>query len=284
MENIGQVTLKTISLFGHSFQVNPETFIMTWVVMALLIAGGYFFGRHLKSVPGAVQNLCEVVFEFVEELTLSTLGTKEGRRFLPFIFTLFVFVLLSNWIGIIPNVFALVGSLFAVVHKVFGGNVQFAIEGFSKINLIPDMGAWYSFFFKLPALSEPTRSVNTDLALAIMVFLVVHVNSIAKNGVKEYLKGYWGDVIPCHGWWLLLAPVNLFIPLNIIGEVSSVISHSFRLFGNIFGGFMIITIVSSLVKFFVLPIGLLAFFGLFAGLVQAFVFTMLAITYIGQKA
>ena len=74
------------------------------------------------------------------------------------------------------------------------------------------------------------------------------------------------------------------IIINIIGELSSVVSHSFRLFGNILGGFMIITIVSSLVKFIGIPVLLLGFFGLFAGLVQAFVFTMLAITYIGQKA
>ena len=74
------------------------------------------------------------------------------------------------------------------------------------------------------------------------------------------------------------------IVLNIIGEISAVVSHSFRLFGNIFGGFMIFTIVSSLIHHLLIPVGLLAFFGLFAGLVQAFVFTMLAITYIGQKA
>ena len=59
-----------------------------------------------------------------------------------------------------------------------------------------------------------------------------------------------GDIVPSHGWWILLFPINPFFYLNLISEVSSVVSHSFRLFGNIFGGFMILVIVSSLVKQF----------------------------------
>ena len=284
MDNLGQVTLSTVSLFGHTFQINPMTFYMTWIVMGLTVLLAYLSTLNLRVIPNSVQNLCEVIFEFVEELTLGTLGKKEGRRFLPFIFTIFIFTLLANWIGIVPNVAKLLGSVIAMLHTLFGGAASVAFEGFTNIQVSPAPQSWYSFLFKVPDLQEPTRSVNTDLAMALMVFIVVHFNSLFKKGPIEYLKQYWGDVIPCHGWWLLLAPINIMIPLNLIGEVSSVVSHSFRLFGNIFGGFMIVTIVSSLIKFFVIPIGLLAFFGLFAGLVQAFVFTMLAITYIGQKA
>ena len=97
-------------------------------------------------------------------------------------------------------------------------------------------GNWFHFYSNVPH-EEPTRSVNTDLAIALVVFIVVHFNGMFKNGILGYLKGYWGDVIPCKGWWLLLAPINIMIPLNIISEVSSVISHSFRLFGNIFRWF-----------------------------------------------
>ncbi|RAP33351.1 ATP synthase F0 subunit A [Candidatus Marinamargulisbacteria bacterium SCGC AG-439-L15] len=283
MEKIGKVSLTTFNLFGHEFQLNMVTIGMTWVTIGLIIFAGYLICKNLKTIPSGIQSIGELIYEFIEDLTLGTLGKKEGKPFVPFIFTLFIFILLSNWIGIIPNIPKLLGCILAVLHKVIGGNSQLIFEGITAIKLTPDPSAWYAFLFKVPDFEEPTRSISTDLAMGLMVFVVVHVNAVRKNGFLGYLKGYWGDVMPCEGKWLLLAPVNIMIPLNIIGEVSSVVSHSFRLFGNIFGGFMIITIVSSLIKFLVIPIGLLAFFGLFAGLVQAFVFTMLAITYIGQK-
>lgn len=283
MTNLAPPELSTLSLFGHVFQINLNPIIMTWIVMALLLIMAYFATRTLRSVPETGQNLVEVVYDFVEDLTLSTLGKKEGKGFVPFIFTIFTFILLANWIGVIPNLAQLLGILLALIHNIFGSDsVSLAFEGLTQINLTQASGSWYSFLFKIPH-EEPTRSVNTDLAIALVVFVVVHFNGIWKKGILEYLKGYWGDVIPCKGYWLLLAPINIMIPLNIISELSAVISHSFRLFGNIFGGFMIVTIVSSLVKFLAVPIGLQAFFGLFSGLVQAFVFTMLAITYIGQK-
>ena len=97
------------------------------------------------------------------------------------------------------------------------------------------------------------------------------------------LKPFVDDPFPMKGWTIILFPINPFFYLNIIGSIANVVSHSFRLWGNIFGGAMIIVIVSTLIKHLLLPVGLLGFFGLFAGIVQAFVFTMLAVTYIGQK-
>ncbi len=72
----------------------------------------------------------------------------------------------------------------------------------------------------------------------------------------------------------------IFLPLNIVGELAKVISISFRLFGNILGGGIIIVVVSHLVFNMVLPLGLDLFFVFFVGTVQAFVFTMLTLTYI----
>ena len=261
-----------------------EGFKHFFIYFSVLILFGYLSSRRLKQIPSTFQNICEILFEFVKDLTYGTLGKKDGKRFLPFIFTIFIFVLAANWIGIVPNFLKFFGSVIALAHAGIGGAATVTLESWNQINISPAVGAWYEFLFNVPSLVEPTRSVNTDLALALMVFIAVHVNSVVKKGPLEYLKQYWGDVMPCHGFWLLLAPINIMIPLNIIGEVSSVVSHSFRLFGNIFGGFMIVTIVSSLVSHLLIPVGLLAFFGLFAGIVQAFVFTMLAITYIGQKA
>jgi len=74
-------------------------------------------------------------------------------------------------------------------------------------------------------------------------------------------------------------PIFLMFPLNIVGEFAKVISISFRLFGNIMGGAIIVIVVSHLLFFVAIPVVLNAFFGLFVGSVQAFVFTMLYLTY-----
>jgi len=284
MDNIGKIAYLSFEFMGQPYSIK-YLYVMTWVVMALILGFVYFASRRLQNVPKTSQNILEIVYEFIKDLTVSTLGKKSGMTFLPFILMIFIFTLLANWIGILPNIFRLVGIILALGHKfIFQADIPMTLQSWSNISIQPEMTTWYSWLFKVPDFEEPTRSVNTDLAMALMVFIVVHVNAIYRKGFIEYLKGYWGDVIPCHGWWLLLFPINLFIPLNIIGEISSVVSHSFRLFGNIFGGYMIVMIVGSLTKFVLVPVPLLAFFGLFAGVVQAFVFTMLAITYIGQKA
>lgn len=287
MDKIGNVIAYPINLFGLTFTVDPINIIMTWFVIALLILGCYFLTRNLKEVPNKKQNMLELTYEFVNELTTSTLGNKDGKRFFPFIFMIFTFCLLANWIGIFPNIFKFIGSFIAVFDMLLGNNeISFVINSWSSIEIVftENFNSFYKFLITMPDFVEPTRSVNTDLALAIMVFIVVHVNSFRKKGILEYLKQYWGDAFPCNKKTIWFAPINLFIYMNIISEISGVVSHSFRLFGNIFGGFLIFTIVSSLIHHLIVPVGLLGFFGLFSGLVQAFVFTMLAITYIGQKA
>tara|TARA_A100001015_G_C14987745_1_gene712329 strand:+ start:189 stop:1046 length:858 start_codon:yes stop_codon:yes gene_type:complete len=284
MDKIGEISTVTFELFGQVITLNSNMFIMTYVVIALLVFLSILATRKLKLIPGVLQNLFEVLFDFIEDVTLGTLGRKDGKSFVPLIFTIFIFVLAANWIGILPHITTFVGFLIAMVHHLFTGEAgQWIVDGITKTTFIPNVNTFYHVLFQLPEFEEPTRSVNTDLALGILVFFVVHINSIKKHGLLEYFRSYMGDIVPSHGWWILLFPINPFFYLNVISEVSAVVSHSFRLFGNIFGGFMILVIVSSLVQHVLIPVGLLAFFGLFAGLVQAFVFTMLAITYIGQR-
>ncbi|MGC9324508.1 MAG: F0F1 ATP synthase subunit A [Desulfomonilia bacterium] len=119
----------------------------------------------------------------------------------------------------------------------------------------------------IPGLSEPTQDLNTTLSLGVTGFFVAHYSGIKFKGIKSYLKSY------CE-------PIFFMAPLNIIGELSKVISISFRLFGNIKGGAIIILVVSALVYSLLLPPFLYGFFGLFVGTIQAFVFTMLTLVYI----
>lgn len=281
MDQLGQVTLKTISFFGHQISFNPNTFIMTWLVMGLILLAAYVGAKNLRKKPGKLQSIFELIHEFLEEITIGTLGEKDGRKYLPFIITLFIFILLANWVGVLPNVFQFIGGLLLGFHKLFGGNIEIVGEGMTAAKLIVPETAWYRFLFNIPLIEEPTRSVNTDLALAIFVFVLCLAYGFKNKGLFGFFKSLVVEPFPMEGFMILLLPANIF--LNLIGLVANVVSHSFRLFGNIFGGGMIIVIVSSLLKFFIVPVALFAFFGLFAGLVQAFVFTMLAVSYLQQN-
>ncbi|MFP4194888.1 MAG: F0F1 ATP synthase subunit A [Desulfosalsimonas sp.] len=126
---------------------------------------------------------------------------------------------------------------------------------------------WLGVF---PHLGEPTSDLNTTLAMGIMGFVIAHYVGIREKGIKAYLKGY------CE-------PIFFMIPLNVIGELSKVISISFRLFGNIMGGDIIVIVVTYLTFSLVLPPFLTAFFFLFIGAIQAFVFTMLTLVYIAVQ-
>ena len=126
---------------------------------------------------------------------------------------------------------------------------------------------WIGMF---PHMHEPTNDLNTPLSLGIMGFFIAHYAGIRAKGVKGYVKDYF-------------EPIFFMAPLNIIGELSKVISISFRLFGNIMGGTIIILVVSHLVFSLVLPPLLNMFFVIFIGAIQAFVFTMLTLVYIAVQ-
>jgi F-type H+-transporting ATPase subunit a len=123
----------------------------------------------------------------------------------------------------------------------------------------------------IPGFMEPTRNLNVPLGLGLIAIFVVHFTAIRVKGLWGHLEKYVNPI------------KNPLAALDIVSEVSKVVSISFRLFGNILGGAIIIVVVSSLVNYVVLPVGLNMFFGIFVGTIQAFVFTMLALTYIGVE-
>lgn len=132
----------------------------------------------------------------------------------------------------------------------------------------------------VPWLDEPTRDINTALALGTIAFCYIQVIIIKTHGIGNYIKD-------------LFKPFFIMLPLNIIGKFSSVISHSFRLFGNIFGGSIITKLYFTAIKgsivlellgiFTGLNFLIVIFFTLFEGLLQAFVFSMLTLTYLSIK-
>lgn len=200
---------------------NSQTLIMTWVVMGIMIAFGLLATRRLGLIPNPLQTLAELMVGGFMNLANDALEEK-GRTFFPLILTLFMFLILSNWLGLIPF------------------------------------------------LSEPSKDLNTPLGLGVMGFFIAHYVGLRTKGLKNYLKGY------CE-------PIFFMAPLNVIGELAKVVSISFRLYGNIMGGAIIIVVVSDLVYHLILPPFLYGFFGLFVGSIQAFVFTMLTLVYISVQ-
>ncbi len=121
----------------------------------------------------------------------------------------------------------------------------------------------------IPGAYSPTEDLSTTLALALLIYVLGHVASIVKKGFRTWLKGFF-------------EPYFIMLPLNIAGEVSEFISHSFRLYGNIFGGGILLGVIYMMAPYIV-PVPLMAWFGIAMGIIQTAVFTLLASVYIQNK-
>jgi F-type H+-transporting ATPase subunit a len=155
-------------------------------------------------------------------------------------------------------------GMFVYSHCVFAASLFIFIALCNTASLIP----W---------LDEPTRDLNTTLALGIIAFFYIQSVAIKTRGIGSYIKDFF-------------QPFFVMFPLNVIGKLSSIVSISFRLFGNIFGGAIITKLYFSAIRGSIIleSLGILsgvnflivAFFTLFEGLLQAFVFAMLTLTYL----
>jgi len=222
MNELGKIHQLIIPFMGHNLTFNIEAIAMTWIVCGLLIAFGLLAARKKARLPGPMQIIGELFVSQFFNLAEDALNKEMAKKYGPLICALFMFLVLSNWLGILPH------------------------------------------------LEEPTRDLNTPLSLGIMGFVIAHYVAIKTKGLKAYVKEYF-------------QPIFFMMPLNVIGEVAKIVSISFRLFGNIMGGSIIILVVSYLTFNIIFPPLLNAFFGLFVGAIQAFVFTMLTLVYISVQ-
>jgi F-type H+-transporting ATPase subunit a len=132
-------------------------------------------------------------------------------------------------------------------------------------------------FAIIPGIEEPTRDLNTALACGLVSFVYIQYEAIKRQGIRAYISSYF-------------KPIFLLFPINVIGRLATLISMSFRLFGNIFGGALITQIYFSAISvhWVLQAVALLSginilivgFFTLFEGTLQAFVFMMLTLTYL----
>lgn len=163
----------------------PHHVVFSWVVMAVLIGLALALPRRPALVPTGLQNAMEAALEFVLGLIDDVIG-PEGRRVLPLIATLGLYILFSNLLGLVP--------------------------GFSA----------------------PTDNVNTTASCALVVFFTYHWIGIRKHGLWPYLRHFAGPV----PW---LAP--LMVPIELISHLARPLSLSVRLFGNMMGGHILLSMI-----------------------------------------
>jgi F-type H+-transporting ATPase subunit a len=203
------------------------------VIIALFVSAARRVTLHPKSkLVNAVETICEMILDLVDEVFHDR---AKARKYFPFLMTIFMFILVNNWLGLLPGV----GSI-TVMTK----------EGLA------------------PLFRGANADLNTTLALAIISVVMTQIYAARELGVAKHLKKYFS-----------LNPIMTFVGmLELVGEFSKMVSFSFRLFGNIFAGEVLLAVIA-----FLAPLAApLPFFGLelFVGLVQALVFTMLTLVFL----
>ena len=220
--------------------------------------------EDLTKIPQWVINVAGVDFVFNSETIIMS--------WIVMAVLILFGILATRKIGFLPGSYQTIAE---VLVAAFEGLVNDALDEGNR-QYFPLIMTLFLFLWLcnlmgiVPYLSEPTKDLNTPLAYGVLGFFIAHYAGIKTKGIKAYLSEYF-------------QPIFFMAPLNIIGELSKVVSISFRLFGNIMGGSIIIAVVSHLVYNLVLPPVLNAFFGLFVGTIQAFVFTMLTLVYISVQ-
>ncbi|WP_138429858.1 F0F1 ATP synthase subunit A [Fodinibius saliphilus] len=215
-----ELNIDDIILWQYGFLKINETLVNTWIVILLLISVSWLItknltaGVHIKRGQAFLESFVVYVIDQIREET-----HEDPGKYLPFIGSLFLFIALSNIIGIIP--------------------------GFEA----------------------PTASLSTATALAICVFIAVPIFGISNRGFASYIRHY-------------IEPSPLMLPFNIIGELSRTLALAIRLFGNIMSGSLIVAIILSLSPLFFPAI--MQAFGLLIGVIQAYVFAVLALVYIAS--
>lgn len=224
------------------FGVLPITnsLVSTWLIMGIFFLFFVFAAKRLKAIPSRGQLILETTIEAWLRLC-DTIGGLRSNRYFPFITTLFFFILISNWFGLIPGISSL---------------------GFFRLE---DEGQKFVPFFR-----APTADLNTALALALVSFFYIEIEGITTLGLKIHLKKFFVNPIR--------DSIGFFVGLlELLSEFTRIVSFSFRLFGNVFAGEVLLTIMTFLIPLLI-PIPFLGL-EIFTGFIQAFVFATLTLVF-----
>lgn len=238
-----------------------NTLVNTILIDAVIIGSLILLQKNIKKIPGYFQNALEMIIEGFYNLT-ETIAGKNVNKIFPWFFTFFIFILLSNWSGLLPGAES-IGIRPAHEEK----TVTTLHEEEATPADATEAHAKEEESHLISLNRNLTSDLNATLALALISLIATHTLSIRSLGFKEYISRF-----------ISLNPILLFVGiLEIISEFTKVISLSFRLFGNIFAGEVVLATISSLFAFiFPLPF---MFLEIIVGLVQALVFSMLTMVF-----
>jgi F-type H+-transporting ATPase subunit a len=283
-------------IFGFTLK---NTMVTAWITIVVLLVVSFFATRRMSEVPTGLQNLVEVFLEFFLDLCERIAGAARARRFFPLVMTIFLFIMVSNWIGILPG-FGTIGWIETpkeIIHhaeekaekagehvnldeihmQIFEGDGAFGYLSFGSVSEDITAAEYEERHgveegrqagLLVPFLRSANTDVNTTLAIALIAMVTIHFWGFSALGF-----GHLGKFINFKE-----GPVGFFVGiLEAIGEVAKVISFTFRLFGNIFAGEVLLIAMAFLFPL----IGLIPFLGLelFVGAIQAFIFAMLTLVF-----
>jgi F-type H+-transporting ATPase subunit a len=235
-----------------------NSLLSSWMTMVILLVFFFTLSRKIRKIPRGVQNIFEIILEKALELADSVTGDRsKSEKFLPITLALFLFILINNWLGLLP--------------------------GFGTIGFVEHAEGHLTF---IPLLRGGSADLNFTLALALFSVIMANVMGIIMVGAWEHfnkfinLKAFMSiprevkkDISV-----LLVNPIKAFVGIvEIIGEIAKVASLSFRLFGNVFAGEVLLASMAALFAYF-LPLPFM-FLEIIVGLIQALIFAMLTLVF-----
>ncbi|MBK5109311.1 MAG: F0F1 ATP synthase subunit A [Anaerolineales bacterium] len=266
-------------LFGNFYLTN--TMVATLIADVLLILMAFAVSRAVRSgelIPKGIPGAIEAILEVINNLTESTAG-KWTKRIFPYFATITLLVLVVNWMELIPGVDS-IGRLEAAEH---GYPVEEVISGSNIYTILSEQDAGAEAgheggFNLIPYVRVASTDLNFTVALALISVLMTQVMGVRALGVSYFSKFInVGGIFSRPAFGLLDFFVGI---LELVSELSKLLSFSFRLFGNIFAGSVLLFVIGSLIPVFVQSM----FLGLefFVGLIQAVVFGMLTMVFMAQ--
>jgi len=230
--------------------------VNAWIVTVFFVVVAAIVSRRKQIVPNGIYNAVEGVIDVMSNEIEKIAGSrKQARAFFPLIATIFLVVLANNWLGLVPGTGTI--GIYGIMH--------------GEVELIP--------------LLRPAGSdLNFTLAIAVTAVLFSHFAGVRAVGMFEYfskfvnVKGIWKSLK--HGPMAIITAVIEFAVglIEIIGEFAKTLSLSLRLFGNVFAGEILLTVMLGLISY-VVPIPFM-FLEILVGIVQATVFAMLTLVYL----
>lgn len=271
-------------------QIGPlpitNTLIHTLVVDGLLIGIALYLSKRISTKPKGLQALVEPAIEGIYGLVESIASNKKAAKAIfPYVMTFFLFIFVANFTGLLPGVGTigffpkgetakharLVEQTYATEETTQTNHAKETVteekHSTEKSGVAKEESKATEHAAFTPLLRGATSDINVTLALAVTSVIATHILSIQLTGIKDYLSR-----------WFSFNPIFLYVGiLELVAEVTKIISLSFRLFGNIFAGESALHAISAILAFFA-PIPFILLESI-VSVVQALVFSMLTLAF-----